>query len=82
MLTDLERDILDFAGLTWRSTGLRDQAIRERFDLSGWRYAQLLTGLLDRPEALAHAPVTVHRLRRLRDRRAAERSAVARCRVG
>lgn len=73
-LTVLERELLDFAGLTWRSAGNRDQAIRAQFGLSGTRYEQLLLGLLDRPDALAYAPVTVNRLRRLRDQRAAARS--------
>jgi hypothetical protein len=33
-LTDLERDILDFAGTTWLYAGAREAAIRERFGLS------------------------------------------------
>lgn len=73
-LTNLERELLDFAGLTWRSAGNRDQAIRTQFGLSATRYEQLLLGLLDRPDALAYAPSTVNRLRRLRDQRAAARS--------
>lgn len=72
-LTDREREVLDFAGLTWRSTGLKEQAIRERWGISGTRYAQLLNGLLERPEALAYAPTTVNRLRRLRDRARSKR---------
>lgn len=74
-LTDLERELLDFAALTWRSAGRREQAIRTRFDVSGTRYAQLVRGLLERPEALAYAPVTVRRLQRLQDARAGARSA-------
>lgn len=73
-LTDLERALLEFAGRTWRSRGLQEQAIRDLFDMSATRYHQLVLGLLDRPEALAHAPVTVRRLQRLRDQRARERS--------
>jgi hypothetical protein len=73
-LSDLERDVLDFAGTTWRYAGAREAAIRERFGLSATRYHQLLNGLLDRPEAWAYAPVTVKRLRRLRDQRASSRS--------
>jgi hypothetical protein len=73
-LSDLERSILDFAGQTWRSRGLQEQAVRELFDMSATRYHQLVLGLLDRPEALAYAPSTVKRLKRLRDRRAQERS--------
>lgn len=73
-LTDHDRAVLDFAGLTWRSPGWRDQAIRELFDVSATRFHQMVLGLLDRPEALAYAPVTVKRLTRLRDQRAAARS--------
>ena len=73
-LTDRERQVLDFAGLTWRHDGNRDMAIREDFGLSATRYYQLLHGLLDRPEALAYAPVTVKRLQRLRAERQRERS--------
>ena len=68
-LTDLEREVLDFAGQTWRYDGTKEAVIRERFDMSATRYYQLLNSLLDRQEALAYAPTTVHRLRRLRDQR-------------
>lgn len=73
-LTDLEREVLDFAALTWRSAGLREQAIRERFGISATRFHQILRGLLRQPEALAYAPITVKRLQRLEDRRRAARS--------
>jgi len=73
-LSDQEREVLDFSGLTWRSVGLREQAIRERFDVSATRFHQILRGLLRRPEALAYAPTTVKRLQRLEERRRAARS--------
>ena len=73
-LTDLERQLLDFAALTWRSPGNREDAIRERFGITAVRYQQRLRALLDRPEALAYAPSCVKRLQRLRDRRARARS--------
>ena len=41
--------------------------------LSATRYYQLLNALLDDPRALAHDPVTVNRLRRIRDARRARR---------
>jgi hypothetical protein len=37
------------------------------------RYYQLLNALLDDPRALSHDPVTVNRLRRIRETRRAER---------
>lgn len=75
-LTDRDREVLDFAGLTWRYAGAREQAIRDRFGWSVARFSQVLLGLLDRPAAVAYAPMTVRRWQRLRDRwRAARRSA-------
>lgn len=73
-LTELERDVLDLAGRRNRYAGAREAAIREELRLSPTRYAQVVNGLLDRPEALAYAPTTVKRLRRLRDGRRAARS--------
>lgn len=73
-LTDRDRAILDFeAGPHWRYAGAKEQEIRRQFDLSATRYYQLLNALLDRPEALTYAPMTVKRLRRLRSARAASR---------
>jgi hypothetical protein len=70
-LTDLEQQILDFeSGPHWRYTGAKDQEIRHRFDVTATRYYQMVNALIDRPEALVYAPVTVKRLRRLRRARA------------
>jgi integrase len=68
-LTDLERELLAFAGLQWRHAGARDSAIRERFAMTPTRYHQLLTQLIDSPAALAAEPVLVKRLQRMRARR-------------
>ncbi len=68
-LTDRDRAILDFERSWWTEAGPKDTAIRERFELSGTRYYQLLTELLDDPEALDHDPLLVRRLRRVRERR-------------
>jgi hypothetical protein len=68
-LTRRDREILAFERQWWRYAGAKEQAIRDRFDLSATRYYQVLNGLLDRPEALAFDPVTVARLRRLRSGR-------------
>lgn len=73
-LTDLKHELLDFAGLWWRYAGAQEQAIRDRFGLSATNYWQKVNALLDRPEAMAYAPVTVKRLQRLRDERQAARS--------
>jgi hypothetical protein len=68
-LTDRDRAILDFERMWWTEPGPKESAIRDRFDLSGTRYYQILHELLDEPEALEYDPLVVRRLRRLRDRR-------------
>jgi len=65
-LADRDREILAFERHWWRHAGAKEQAIRDAFGLSPTRYYQLLNRLLDEPEALAHDPVLVARLRRLR----------------
>ncbi len=63
-----ERDlrILDFERQWWKHAGAKEQAIRDQFGLSATRYYQVLNALLEQPAALAHDPVLVGRLRRLR----------------
>ncbi|MFJ2034221.1 DUF3263 domain-containing protein [Streptosporangium sp. NPDC087985] len=74
-LTDREREILAFERQWWRHAGAKEQAVRETFDISATRYYQLLGELIDRPEALAHDPMLVKRLRRLRETRRRARAA-------
>ena len=74
-LSERERDILDFEDQWWKYGGAKDQAIRDRFSISATTYYQVLNGLLDRQEALAHKPMLVKRLRRLRTTRHRARSA-------
>ncbi|GGL45844.1 DUF3263 domain-containing protein [Planomonospora parontospora] len=74
-LTERERELLAFERQWWRYAGAKEQAIREAFDLSATRYYQLLSELIDRPEALAHDPMLVKRLRRLRESRRRDRAA-------
>jgi hypothetical protein len=68
-LTDRDRAILDFERSWWTNAGPKDTAIRERFELSGTRYYQLVAELLEDPEALEYDPLLIRRLRRVRDRR-------------
>ena len=74
-LSDREVAMLAFeAG--WPSTPSgREQEVRERFGVSLPRYQQELNRLLDEPAALAHDPLVVKRLRRLRAQRRPPRSA-------
>jgi len=66
VLTDREQEILAFESRWWKHAGAKEQAIRDTFALSSTRYYQILNGLLDNPAALAHDPVLIGRLRRLR----------------
>ncbi|MFI2379323.1 DUF3263 domain-containing protein [Streptomyces sp. NPDC018964] len=68
-----ERDILALEHRGFPSPGLKERAIREELGLAPVRYYQLLNALLDDPRALAHDPVTVNRLRRIRETRRTER---------
>ncbi len=70
-----ERDlaVLAIAARQWPSAGARERAVRERLGISPVRYYQLLNALLDDPRALAHDPVTVNRLRRVREARRGHR---------
>lgn len=77
-LTDFDRQILDFERAWWKYPGAKETAIRETFDISATRYYQLLNALIERAEALAHDPLLVRRLQRLREQRRRLRSATAR----
>nr|WP_030546141.1 DUF3263 domain-containing protein [Streptomyces albus] len=72
-LTDRDRAVLAVERRSWRGPGAKERAIREQLGLSPTRYYQFLNALIDDPRALAHDPVTVNRLRRLRDQRRARR---------
>jgi hypothetical protein len=73
-LTERERQVLAFERQWWRHAGSKEQAIRDQFDVSSTRYYQMLNRLLDNPAALAHDPVLVKRLRRLRATRTRART--------
>jgi hypothetical protein len=76
MLGERDLAVLDFESSWWLYPGPKDRAIREYLGMSATRYYQVLRRLLDDPDAAAHAPLTVRRLRRVREearQRAAER---------
>jgi hypothetical protein len=77
-LSARDREILDFEGRWWEVAETKEAGARERFGLGPGRYQEVVSSLIDRPEALAHAPLTVKRLRRLRAARIAGRSAARR----
>jgi hypothetical protein len=74
-LSRRDRDILAFERQWWQYAGLKEQAIKEMFDLSPTRYYQVLNNVIDNPAALAEDPLLVRRLRRLRATRQKTRSA-------
>lgn len=75
MLTVRDTMLLDFERSWWKFAGAKESAIHETFGWSPTRHYQALNALIDRPEALAHDPLTVRRLLRLRDQRQAVRGA-------
>lgn len=69
-LTRRDLDMLALEQHRFSVPGAKGTAIGQLFP--GWsevRYYQVLNGLVDRPEAEAHAPEVVRRLRALRARR-------------
>ncbi|MCB5166140.1 DUF3263 domain-containing protein [Streptomyces bambusae] len=72
-LSEREMAVLAYEGRTWAGPGAKERAIREGLGMSPVRYYQLLNALMDDPRALAHAPGTVNRLRRIREDRRARR---------
>lgn len=73
-LDERELALLEFERRWWPRPGAKEQAIRDSFGVSPARYYQLLGALLDSPRALAHDPLLVRRLRRLREARLSARA--------
>jgi hypothetical protein len=74
-LSDRDVEILAFERQWWKFAGAKEQAVRDKFQMSATRYYQVLNALIDKPEALAQDPLLVKRLRRLRAARQRFRSA-------
>lgn len=74
-LSQRDIDILDFERSWWKHAGVKEQAIKERFDMSATRYYQVLNELLEQPAALEYDPILVKRLKRLRMYRQKQRVA-------
>jgi hypothetical protein len=68
-----EKAILALERRGFAGPGAKERAIREELGLAPVRYYQLLNALLDDERALAHDPVTVNRLRRIRQSHRSER---------
>ena len=74
-LSERDEQVLAFERQWWKYAGAKEQAIRDLFDMSATRYYQVLNALIDSPAALAHDPMLVKRLRRMRSTRQRARSA-------
>ncbi|HWC69852.1 MAG TPA: DUF3263 domain-containing protein [Actinomycetota bacterium] len=74
-LDERSRRLLDFERECWKLEIPKERAIRQTFGFSAARYHQLLTRVLERPEALAYDPMLVRRLLRVRDERRRRRIA-------
>ncbi|WP_440130499.1 DUF3263 domain-containing protein [Arthrobacter globiformis] len=74
-LSEREQQILALERQWWKYAGAKEQAIRELFNLSATHYYQILNALIDTEHALAHDPMLVKRLRRLRTSRQRARTA-------
>jgi hypothetical protein len=74
-LTQRDIEIIDFERSWWKHAGVKEQAIKERFDMSATRYYQLLNDLLENPAAMAQDPILIKRLKRLRSYRQKQRVA-------
>ncbi|GAA3889592.1 DUF3263 domain-containing protein [Leifsonia kafniensis] len=73
-LSDRDLAILAFEAQWSEHVGAKEQAIRAEFSLSAARYYQLLGALIDSPLALAHDPMLIKRLQRMRDARSVARA--------
>ncbi|MFF1919408.1 DUF3263 domain-containing protein [Streptomyces sp. NPDC058221] len=72
-LSDRDRAVLAVERQSWPGPGAKERAIREQLGISPTRYYQLLNALLDDRRALEADPVTVNRLRRVREARRGRR---------
>ena len=68
MLDQFSRELLDFEQGWWQLPGPKDELIGERFGCSSAEYYRALIILLDDPAAQRYDPLTVLRLRRLREK--------------
>ncbi|MFE5241063.1 MULTISPECIES: DUF3263 domain-containing protein [unclassified Streptomyces] len=72
-LSEQQRAVLALERRDWAGPGAKERAVREQLGMSPVRYYQLLNALLDDRRALEEDPVTVNRLRRVRDARRGRR---------
>jgi hypothetical protein len=69
MMSERDRQVLDFEGSWWLFPGPKDRAIREYLHMSATLYYQTIRRLIDDAEAESYAPMAVLRLRRMKSQR-------------
>lgn len=69
MLSERDKAVLDFESSWWLYPGPKDRAVKEYLQMSSTRFYQVLRRLLDDPVALEYSPLTIRRLRKVRDQR-------------
>jgi hypothetical protein len=74
-MTPLTVAVLAMEARAPRRSGVKEQAVHDLFGVLATTYYAAVNRLIDDPEALQLDPVTVNRLRRLRERRRLARSA-------
>jgi hypothetical protein len=74
-LSTRDIEMLDFERSWWKHAGVKESAIKERFDISATKYYQLLNELLEKAGALEYDAILVKRLKRLRTYRQRQRVA-------
>lgn len=67
--------VVAFEARRWNLPGAKDQAVHDLFGVSATRYYAAVNRIIDQPGALELDPVSVHRLRRLRETRRRRRVA-------
>lgn len=65
-LSERDARILDFERQWWKYAGAKEDCVRDLFKMSATEYYQVLNALIDSHSALAHDPMLVKRLRRMR----------------
>ncbi|MEU0098969.1 DUF3263 domain-containing protein [Streptomyces sp. NPDC006267] len=66
-LSARDRALLAMERRSWAGPGAKERAVREELGISPVRYYQLLNALIEDERALREDPVTVNRLRRVRE---------------
>ena len=69
MVSERDRKVLDFEGSWWLFPGPKDRAIREYLEMSATSYYKAVRRLIDDDNTLEYAPMTVLRLRTMRNER-------------